>query len=209
MYKVKGADGGVYGPVLTVVIQQWIEEGRLNGDSLICRDGEDDWRPLREYPEFLVAMTQAAIAQSASAPAMVRNRVLAQVKTPGLMLVLFGVLMALITLMGLVGTLVQGEAAMPTLPPNAPEWIRNLFQMQASMPKWASYAQIGVSAVVDGLVILGGIHLMRMRSRGLVLAAAILASLPCFTSCCCLGLPLAIWVIALTNKPDVRPHFSS
>ena len=211
MYKVKGADGGVYGPVLAVVIQQWIEERRLNGDSLVSPDGAEEWRPLRDYPEFAAALVSAAWqAQAGTVPSGGREAALAGAKTPGLLLVIFGSLMGLVTLVGLVSALLQGPVTAPQLPAEVPEWLRNLVQMQANMPKWATYLQIGVGAIVDAVVILGGIHLMRLRSRGWVVAGAILASLPCFTSCCCvLGLPLAIWVVTYCNRPDVRPHFEA
>lgn len=211
MYKVKGSDGGVYGPVLAVVIQQWIAERRLNGDSLVSPDGAEEWRALRDYPEFAAALVSAALPSQPGA--MLdggRAAALAGAKTPGLLLVLFGSLMGLITVAGLASTLMQGQAATPTLPDGTPELIRNLVQMQANMPKWATYLQFVVGALVDVVVILGGIHLMRLRSRGWVVAGAILASLPCFTSCCCvLGLPLAIWVVTYSNRSDVRPYFEA
>ncbi len=213
MYKVKGADGGVYGPVLGVVIHQWIAEGRLNGESLVSPDGTEVWRPVRDYPEFIPSLTAAVTAGAGGhgpAGSIGRDSAITAARTPGLMLVIFGALMALFTVVGLIMSAVQGQAAMPALPPEAPEWLRNLFQMQANLPKWVSYVQFVVAAAIDAVIILGGLGLMRLRNRGLAIAGAILAGLPCFTSCCCvLGLPLGIWVVIFCNRPDIRPHFDS
>lgn len=213
MYKVKGSDGGVYGPVLAVVIQQWIAEGRLNGDSWVSPDGAEDWRPLRDYPEFAAALVFAAMPSSSNAGGWGavdtgKAGALAQVKTPGLLLVIFGVMMGIVTLMGTVTTAMQAPGTMPTLPPETPEWLRNLMQMQANMPPWVSWAQLVLGAVVDALIIVGGVQLMRLGNRGLAMTAGILVMVPCLTSCCCLlGLPLGIRVVTLCSASNVRPHF--
>jgi len=213
MYKVKGSDGGVYGPVLAVVIQQWIAERRLNGDSLVSPDGAEDWRPLRDYPEFAAALVSAALPSSPAsgrwgAANTGREWALAQVKTPGLLLVLFGALMGLFTLIAMATTASQAPGTLPTLPPETPEWLRNLMQMQANMPPWVAWAQIVMGVVVDALVIVGGVQMMRLGNRGLAMTAGILVMVPCFTSCCCLlGLPLGIWVVKLCSASNVRQHF--
>lgn len=213
MYKVKGSDGGVYGPVLAVVIQQWIAERRLNGDSLVSPDGVEDWRPLRDYPEFAAALNSPALPSSPASDGWGvantgREWAMAQVKTPGLLLMLFGALMGLFTLIGMVTTATQAPGTLPTLPPETPEWLRNLVQMQANMPPWVSWAQVLMGGVVDVLIIVGGLQLMWLGNRALAMTAGILVMVPCFTSCCCLlGLPLGIWVVRVCSAPDVRPHF--
>ena len=213
MYKVKGADGGVYGPVLAVVIQQWIAERRLNGDSLVSPDGGEDWRPLRDYPEFAAALVSAALPPTSTQGGWGdartgRDGALAVAKTPGLLLVVFGAIMAMFTLIGMASMAAQAPGTMPTLPPETPEWLRNLMQMQANMPPWVSWAQVALGLVVDVLIIVGGVQLMRLGNRGLAMTAGILVMVPCFTSCCCLlGLPLGIWVVQLCSASNVRPHF--
>jgi hypothetical protein len=52
MYKVIGADGNEYGPVPEQEIRRWIAEGRLNGQSRVRKEGDADWKPLAELPEF-------------------------------------------------------------------------------------------------------------------------------------------------------------
>jgi hypothetical protein len=49
-------------------------------------------------------------------------------------------------------------------------------------------------------VILGGLRMLRLRSRGLAMTAAIL-------SLVCGCLPLAIWAIVVLSRDDVRAAF--
>lgn len=215
MYKVKGADGGVYGPVLGVVIQQWIAEGRLNGDSLVSPDGVEDWRPLRDYPEFVAALVSASLPSAAvggawSGRGSERDGALARAKTPGLLLVIFGAVLGLLAFSNVVTLLVNGPTQFPTLPPEAPQFLRDLVQMMASLPPGVMILQSVVLLLVNALIVLGGWQLMRLGNRGLAMTAGILVMVPCFTSCCCLlGLPLGIGVLRLCSAPDVRAHFRS
>lgn len=57
MYSIIGGDGKPYGPVSYSMLQRWKAEGRINDDTLTCREGESEWRPLREV------MAQAAIEE--------------------------------------------------------------------------------------------------------------------------------------------------
>jgi hypothetical protein len=52
MYKIIGADQKQYGPISADQIRQWISEGRVNGDTVACAEGSDDWKPLSQFPEF-------------------------------------------------------------------------------------------------------------------------------------------------------------
>jgi len=52
MYKIIGADGNEYGPISAGQVRQWMEEGRLNGQSKIQVDGTGVWKQLRDMPEF-------------------------------------------------------------------------------------------------------------------------------------------------------------
>ena len=41
-----------HGPVDEAKIREWIAEGRANGQSMTCRVGDSQWRPLSEFSEF-------------------------------------------------------------------------------------------------------------------------------------------------------------
>ena len=65
-YKIKGTDGGEYGPVSTEELQQWIAQNRCTRESLVEVDGSGEWVPLATLPEFQDAF---AAPPPASAPA--------------------------------------------------------------------------------------------------------------------------------------------
>lgn len=60
------------------------------------------------------------------------------------------------------------------------------------------------------LIAVAGSRLRSLRSPGLVYAGAILACLPMCGSgvCCCLGLPVGIWVIVTMQDEQVKAAFT-
>jgi hypothetical protein len=56
MYKIIGADGRQYGPVSAEQIRAWIEQNRVRPDTLLQREGSQDWNPLSSFPEFADAL---------------------------------------------------------------------------------------------------------------------------------------------------------
>ena len=52
MYKIIGADQKQYGPISGDQIRQWISEGRVNGQTKVCAEGTQDWKPLEMFPDF-------------------------------------------------------------------------------------------------------------------------------------------------------------
>ncbi len=56
--------------------------------------------------------------------------------------------------------------------------------------------------------IIGGVQLIRGRTRNLAAVGAIVALVP-LTSCCFLaGIPLGVWALAVLRRPDVRAWFA-
>ncbi len=56
--------------------------------------------------------------------------------------------------------------------------------------------------------IIGGVQLIRGRTRNLAVVGAIVALVP-LTSCCFLaGIPLGIWALVVLRRPDVRAWFA-
>lgn len=55
-------------------------------------------------------------------------------------------------------------------------------------------------------VILGGIKMYRLESRGSVMLASVLAMLPC-SLCCLFGLPVGIWSLVVLSDPAVKAAF--
>jgi hypothetical protein len=66
-----------------------------------------------------------------------------------------------------------------------------------------------VGLAVSGFVLYGGLQLMKLRSRALVMTAAILGMIPCLGPCCIIGIPVGIWTLVVISKPDVKAAFTS
>lgn len=227
MYRVRGADQNIYGPIDAETVRQWIRERRLNGESQICRDGEETWQSLGQLSEFSADLTAASVPVVPSMPSATpgssgsqggagapgfapsREAVLAQVKPAAICMIVYGALSLLLSLWSVVSKFIwpQGQGT-PELPPNTPEWVRSIVQAQTNMPAAAQWALILLSVVMSGVILQGGLKFLKLESRGLVLASAIIAILSCCTSCCCgLGIPLGIWTLTLINKSEIQSEF--
>lgn len=60
MFKIIGGDGKQYGPVTVDQVREWITSGRANGQTMAQRDGDADWKPLAQIPEFAEAFSASA-----------------------------------------------------------------------------------------------------------------------------------------------------
>ena len=79
MYKIIGADQKQYGPISGEQIRQWISEGRVNGQTVACAEGSEDWKPIADFPEFgfTAAPVSAATPPAFSEP-LTREQILAR-----------------------------------------------------------------------------------------------------------------------------------
>jgi prepilin-type processing-associated H-X9-DG protein len=81
-YTIIGGDQKQYGLVTEDSLRSWIAEGRLNAQSLIKPDGETEFRPVADFPEFADAL--AARMAPEAAPATFSAETAAPAKTSGL-----------------------------------------------------------------------------------------------------------------------------
>ncbi|MGE0450418.1 MAG: GYF domain-containing protein [Vicinamibacterales bacterium] len=51
-YFLIGTDGRHYGPLSSDEVETWLTDGRASRHSRARRDGESQWKPLRDMPEF-------------------------------------------------------------------------------------------------------------------------------------------------------------
>jgi hypothetical protein len=68
MYKIIGSDQKEYGPVSAEQIHEWFRDGRLNGQTMGCAEGTQEWKPLGTFPEFSFMNAPAGGAASSSNP---------------------------------------------------------------------------------------------------------------------------------------------
>jgi len=73
--------------------------------------------------------------------------------------------------------------------------------------QFAIVFQIG-SVVIGALCIFGGLRVMALKNRGLGILASVSSMIPC-VSCCCLGVPVGIWLIIVLNNPMVKAGFAA
>jgi hypothetical protein len=212
MYKIIGGDQTEYGPVSAEQLRQWIAEGRADGNSQVQLEGTNEWRPLRDFPEF--AASFAATAQPTPGPSGYAQPVapfpvmgesgqvlaLRQVSGPSIGLIITAVLGILGSALDiLLNSLGLGFNAMQNNNP-------------MGMPAWAFVGAVqGVqvaSLLVSIFVLFGAIKMRKLQSHGLCIAASILAMID-FANCCCIvGLPLGIWALVVLTKPDVKQYFT-
>lgn len=68
MYSIIGGDGREYGPVTADQIRQWMVAGRANLDTQAKAAGTDDWRPLRDFPDFAGSAPPPDLSGGVAAP---------------------------------------------------------------------------------------------------------------------------------------------
>ena len=121
---------------------------------------------------------------------------------PAICMIVVAVLGLLLNSFGVVIALTGADFAVD---PNAPPMLQQIVRdSKGPIPATVQ----GTCALLSALTILGSAQMLRRKTWGLALGAAIL-SIVNFGNCCCLiGLPVGIWgIVALTNQ-DVRDAFS-
>ena len=66
MYRIIGADGQQYGPIIADDLRRWIAEGRANAQTQVLPEGSPEWKMLGTLPEF--ASSFASSYQGSSQP---------------------------------------------------------------------------------------------------------------------------------------------
>ncbi len=226
MFKILGADGREYGPVAADQIKRWIAEGRANRETMVQVAGEPGWKPLGQYAEFADVLgappaaagvpppSSAVPASPAAAPAgvtqagsggLARARAEQMISGPAIALMVTAGLGLAFGLFNLTASLLySGHEQLPPMPGVDPDMIR-MIQKVAYGP-----VAVGVKLVFIGmsvLILLGAIRMQRLSSYGLAMTAAVIALVPCFFSCCGLGIPFGIWALMVLSKPEVKSQF--
>ncbi len=66
-----------------------------------------------------------------------------------------------------------------------------------------------VSLAIDGLLFYGAYNMKSLKNYTFAVIGAVLAIIPCYWSCCCIGMPFGIWAIIVLMKPEVKMAFES
>lgn len=222
MYKIIGADQKQYGPIPGDLIRQWIAEGRLNARSQVCKEDEEEWKPLSAFAEFADALgigAPAAAPPPLAASGNGRDAALRRVKAPAIALMISAGLDILLALWGLFESAFfslsaqQYNSEMQQLN-NSLRQLNNP-QIQELVQKMMSILHNPAISVVSDLfglamavlILMGSLKMQSLRSYEFSITAAIVSLVPCVTPCCCIGLPFGIWALIVLRNPEVKSQF--
>ena len=205
MYKIIGADGNPYGPVSLDQVRAWITEGRANGQTLAQPEGATDWKKIADLPEFADLLAQATPplatpGMMATALPLTAADAARMVSGPATGLMVVGILGLVMSVVGLIWNLSGAALAIPGMDPNAEAFAR---MFAGTIGVVSTIVSVGLSA----LILWGSMKMKHLENYGLVLAASILAMIPCLSPCCLLGLPIGIWAVVVLAKPEVKAAF--
>src|SRR4029450_3269232 len=102
------------------------------------------------------------------------------------------------------GRLVAGLGRGMRLPPDAPVEVARLANMLSGP---LALVSVLFGLAVCGFIIFGAVKMMNLQSYGLAMAAAILASIPCISPCCCVAMIPGIWSIVVLSSAEVKAAF--
>ncbi|MEQ1825250.1 MAG: hypothetical protein ABL921_04865 [Pirellula sp.] len=126
----------------------------------------------------------------------------AKVQAPAIALIIVGSLSLIMSIYSVVNALV---AVPPEFPPDAPEFVVQM--AKNSVGPVAAAIQV-IFVLISVVILFGGIQMLRLKSWGMALTAAILAMID-FGSCCCvIGLPIGIWALIVLQAQDVKQAFA-
>jgi len=66
MYYIVGSDNQTHGPINADTLNQWIAQGRANGQTMTRLDDSQEWKPLATFSEFAPALAHAPSSSSAA-----------------------------------------------------------------------------------------------------------------------------------------------
>lgn len=202
-------NGQQKGPVTQDQLDELARQGVIKADTLVWTDGMANWLPYSQARPGTGAAPMppsGGTAYAASVSAADAEAVaLGKVKGPAIAMLVNGALIALFSLFGTLQHLLGKKPEMPPMPPEVPPWVPEFIQtMQGPVGLAANI----FSVLVGAFIILGSIKMMKLQSRGLAVATAVVSMIPCLTGCCCiLGLPFGIWAMVVLNKPEVKSSF--
>ena len=205
MYKIIGADQKEYGPVSADEVRAWIVQGRANGQTLAQLEG-GTWKPLATFPDFAQLLGELPPPSLAgAAPPIPPGTYPSQLVTgPGIFLAIIGALGFALHVLGLLSH-VLGWTVARTQSTGNPQWDDVMSLMAGGIGAAVEVLALGMSVLVG----IGGLRMTKLQNYGLCMTASVIAMVPCFSPCCCLGLPAGIWALVVLSKPEVKAAFES
>lgn len=132
------------------------------------------------------------------------NDILKRLKGPGIGLIITGSLNGVIGLL----TLLSGLARLAGLGGKERIIRDDAEKLGYFVGTGLGYGIGLLSMLLAPLIILGGIKLMKGKSRGLAMTAAVLAILPATSCCFVIGAVFGIWALVVLMNPEVKAYFA-
>ena len=230
-YFIQGADQKEYGPISGDQLRQWIAENRLNRFSPARAEAETLWKTLGDFPEFAgalgspapIASTPRPTAHPAPTPGgwgasgtpsgsgmrptpgISESVVAEKLRVPAIGIVVTGSIGVLMALFGIVSALVGANRQ--EIPSGAPPEMERMLKSYLAMAETFAVPINALTLILSLVTLLAGVRMLQRRSYGLVMTGVILAIIPCFSACCCLGLPFGIWALVVLSNAEVKAAF--
>ena len=134
-----------------------------------------------------------------------RAAVESKLKVPGVALIVVGSIGML--LMGGYGIINLIAVLSGALPPPPPE-MQGVELQSYHVGVYGAVIMIPLNALLQILVIFGGIAVVRAKGRGMAMTGAVLSVIPCLSSSLCmLGIPFGIWSLIVLSDSNVKQLF--
>ena len=90
---------------------------------------------------------------------------------------------------------------------NDPDMTPEIFEMVINLYGFGGIAIAILSLIAGIIMVIGGMNMMKLKSRGMAMFAAVIALIPCFQGCCILTIPAGIYAIITLNDENVKRSF--
>jgi hypothetical protein len=144
-----------------------------------------------------------------------RDQARSAASIPATLLIVTGVLALIVSVVGLIqlpslpgkmDDMIAKIDADPNMPADQKTFMKDFFTQVKDVAQGPVMPVAYVASMIcAGLVILGGVKLMKLSGPVLPIVSSIFAMIPCTVGgCCLLGLPAGIWALIVINRPEVR-----
>jgi len=141
-----------------------------------------------------------------------------RIKTPAVLLLIVGIIAALVSLYNIVSifTLDQQFANIeaqwdndPNMKPQQKQDMKQMLNTYKNVAKVLVPVGVVCGLITATITIIGSVKIMNLKGKGLGTAGSILSMIPIVSGCCCLGIPVGIWVLIAMGKPEVKAGFAA
>ncbi len=141
-----------------------------------------------------------------------------RIKTPAVVLLVVGVLGFLVTLASIPSlfTMDQQFAQVqnqwdndPNLKPEQKKEMKQMLNTYKDVAQVVLPISIAISLITGAITIFGSVRIMQLKGKWLGVTGSVLSMFPIASGCCCLGLPVGIWVLIALGKPEVKAGFAA